>query len=138
LVLDPVPDVGDADGETTGADAVAVTVTDVVAGAAVVVSGAAEVVSGAAVVAGAEVVSGADVVSVAVGPSGAVAVRVGVGKLLMMLLPVLPQPTARNATTRTTADRESLFAGCRMPILRVVPGKPPSWSRGRGYAGLIR
>jgi hypothetical protein len=101
LVLDPVLGVADATGEAAGADAVAVTVTVDVVGAAV----------GGAAVVGAAVVGAA-----VVGPPVAV-VRVGVGKLLMMLLAVLPQPAVRHATTRTAADRESLFAGYRMAIL---------------------
>jgi hypothetical protein len=139
LVPDPVAGVADALGETAGADVVVVTVT---VGAAAVVAGAAAVVGAAVVgaaVVGAAVVSGADVVSGAVGPPVLVAVRVVVGKLLMMLLAVLPHPAARQATTRTAADRERLFAGYRMPILRVVPDQSTAvMISPTGRAGLIR
>ena len=42
-------------------------------------------------------------------------------QLLSTLLAVLPHPAARQATARTATDRDRLFAGYRMPILRVVP-----------------
>ncbi len=117
LVPDPVPCVADAAGEAADADVAGAAVAVVVTGAAVavVVTGAAVavVVTGAAVVAGGAVVAGAVVPE----PAEAVAVRLGVGKLLITLLAVLPQPAARQARTRMAADRERLFAGCRMPIL---------------------
>jgi hypothetical protein len=46
-----------------------------------------------------------------------VAVRLGVGKLLITLLAVLPHPAARHVTIRIPARRERLFAGCRTLIL---------------------
>ena len=55
-------------------------------------------------------------------PAEVVPVRLGVGKLLITLLAVLPQPAARQARTRMAADRERLFAGCtHADPFRVVP-----------------
>jgi hypothetical protein len=131
LVPDPVPGVGDAVGETAGADVaggVAVTVTvggggaaDVGGGAADVGGGSAEVGGGAAEVGGgsAEVGGGSAEVgggSAEVVPApGFVAVRLG--RLLIMLLAVLPHPASRQATTTTAAARIRPLTGCRMLIL---------------------
>jgi hypothetical protein len=63
------------------------------------------------------VVAGAAVVVAVVAGWLVVVVRVGVGRLLITLLAVLPHPAARHATTRIPARRGRLFAGCRMLIL---------------------
>ena len=79
-------------------------------------------VLGGAVVGGA-VVAASVVAASVVGPPVAV-VRVGVGKLLRMLLAVLPHPAVMHAETRIAAERERLLSGRRISILRVVP-----WTR---------
>jgi hypothetical protein len=110
LVPDPVPGVGDAVGETAGADVtdgVAVTVTVGGGGAADVGGGSAEVGGGAAEVGG----GSAEVVPA----PGFVAVRLG--RLLRTLLAVLPHPASRHATATMAAARIRPFTGCRMLIL---------------------
>jgi hypothetical protein len=138
LVAVPEAGVADADGVAVVTVGVAVTVVVDVDGAGVV--GAAVV--GGAVVGGA-VVGGA-VVGGAVGLSGTVGPLVAVVawlvRWLIALLTVLPQPTTRKAATRMAADRERLFAGCRMPIL---PSCSPDQSTAvmiplAGRADLIR
>src|SRR5580704_8171035 len=104
LVPDCVLDVADAAGEAAGPATVTfgLDVTVTVAPAAGLVPA---------------VVAGAAVVVAVVAGWLVVVVRVGVGRLLITLLAVLPHPAARHATTRIPARRGRLFAGCRMLIL---------------------
>jgi hypothetical protein len=104
-------------GETAGADvadAVAVTVTVGGGGAADVGGGAAEVGGGSAEVGGGSAEVGGGSAEVAPAP-GFVAVRLG--RLLIMLLAVLPHPASRHATATMVTARIRPFTGCRMLIL---------------------